>query len=412
MGITINASKVIRSGEATLEDGTVAYTNLDERTGRGIVNSITARVIVEVQKNEDPNLDLAKLVTESINKYRKLYNIENPQYQNIGETPGLFQKLMSINNAFDNYTDDFVDAVLEILSIYDLKVKRINDSNEDLENQYGLRTTSDWDKDASMTGGFRSLSNFIRRYIGTTTFVDTVSGEPITDEFGNQYLDPASQEPLLTTVNFAEAYTGFLKAVSGKTDPIAILQSLYYFGQNNPQTKAVVNRLFNDLGIVWEGQLEKSQIPGQTKNNYLFQAFIKGFENFKVDYLFIHTRKSDNEVFIYDAANRDDANSQIDKWGQAYQELFQKFKENPVALKEILNSLDDLLSYLDESSEELKFETEEEQNAFYQGEARDISKSFKDVLGCTRILYILVLQKIFKKELNYKLVQQIEIKMH
>jgi len=381
MGITINASKVIRSGEATLEDGTVAYTNLDERTGRGIVNSITARVIVEVQKNEDPNLDLAKLVTESINKYRKLYNIENPQYQNIGETPGLFQKLMSINNAFDNYTDDFVDAVLEILSIYDLKVKRINDSNEDLENQYGLRTTSDWDKDASMTGGFRSLSNFIRRYIGTTTFVDTVSGEPITDEFGNQYLDPASQEPLLTTVNFAEAYTGFLKAVSGKTDPIAILQSLYYFGQNNPQTKAVVNRLFNDLGIVWEGQLEKSQIPGQTKNNYLFQAFIKGFENFKVDYLFIHTRKSDNEVFIYDAANRDDANSQIDKWGQAYQELFQKFKENPVALKEILNSLDDLLSYLDESSEELKFETEEEQNAFYQGEARDISKSFKDVLG-------------------------------
>ena len=71
MGITIDASKVIRSGEATLEDGTVAYTNLDERTGRGIVNSITARVIVEVQKNEDPNLDLAKLVTESINKYRK-----------------------------------------------------------------------------------------------------------------------------------------------------------------------------------------------------------------------------------------------------------------------------------------------------------------------------------------------------
>ena len=63
---------------------------------------------------------------------------------------------------------------------------------------------------------------------------------------------------------------------------------MYLFSIDNPQTSAVVQRLFNDLGIVWEGQLENGELPGTTLRNDLFQAMLKGFENFKVDYLFIH----------------------------------------------------------------------------------------------------------------------------
>ena len=72
----------------------------------------------------------------------------------------------------------------------------------------------------------------------------------------------------------------------------------------------------DDVGLVWEGQLEEGIIPDNLKDPSLFQAIIKGFSNFKVDYLFIHRRTSDNQVFTYNAANRDDAHTQIEKYGK------------------------------------------------------------------------------------------------
>jgi hypothetical protein len=104
-----------------------------------------------------------------------------------------------------------------VLALYDIKLETAEDENGMFEEAFGLRTTSDWDKDASMTGGFRSLPSFLRKYIGTTVFVDEVNGKPKTDMFGNLHLPVSDigtqkQENVLTTVDFGVAYSGFLKA--------------------------------------------------------------------------------------------------------------------------------------------------------------------------------------------------------
>ena len=81
-------------------------------------------------------------------------------------------------------------------------------------------------------------------------------------------------------ISILTVYSSFLKASSGTSDPIRMLQKLYIFAQNKPQTKAVQERFFNDLGIQWDGQLEYGELPIRSKNSFLFQAVLKGFENF------------------------------------------------------------------------------------------------------------------------------------
>ena len=53
--------------------------------------------------------------------------------------------------------------------------------NDVFENDLGLRSTDQWDKDASMVGGVTALPMKLRLYIATTVFEDT-------DYFGNQFL--------------------------------------------------------------------------------------------------------------------------------------------------------------------------------------------------------------------------------
>ena len=214
-----------------------------------------------------------------------------------------------------------------------------------------------------MTGGFRSLPSFIRKYIGTTTVTET-------DAFGNDYLNPKTGERIIVPVDFGVAYSGFLKASANQTDPIRILQQLYLFGVNNPQTRAVVERLFNDLGLTWEGQIKEGILPGTTKKNDLFQAILNGFENAKVDYLFIHrvlgAGKDDpkaNTVITYDAANRDDAHDQIAKWADAYKSLRKRFDLDPGLKDTLVKKLALFMKYLpsqDDSSSELSKITDKE----------------------------------------------------
>jgi len=391
LGITVDASKVLRTKKIILPNGKEEFEYLDGKIGRQVISQISARVIMEQLKSEDPNFDIVESVKESLNLYKELYNINNPQYQSIQDF-GVYENLQALNRAFNEYGKDIVDGVLEELELYEIKLQTTEDEDGEFEMAFGLRTTEQYDKDASMTGGFRSLPSFLRKYIGTTTLVQekfitdskgNVVGEPIPDQFGNIYLPDQEdadgniiKEKIVVPVDFGVAYSGFLKAASGLSDPVKILQELYLFGQTNPQTKAVVTRLLNDLGITWEGQLEKGIIPESTNNNSLFQAVLKGFENFKVDYLFIHRRTKDNEIITYNAALRDDANTQIEKWADTYRTLRKNFKDNPELLKGVIKDMDALLKSLN-NKKKIKEKTDESLIDL----SKDISESLQKSLG-------------------------------
>ena len=347
-GISVNANKIIPVDRIESESG-FGYRTLDNRITRNLVSAISARVINKELENKEGKFDLKQAVNESFIRFKLLYSTKREAYRYLA--PQYREDLRDIEAAFEEFGDFIKDAVYEELKFYGIKSSNKQDDNDTVTDQVGdrLSTTDQFDKDASMVGGFSSLPDFIRKYIGTTVLTGA-------DLFGNEYLidqeldaegNPieGTGEKLMMTVDFAQAYNGLLKAVKNINDPVAILQQLYIFGSKNIQTKAVVERLFDDLGITWE-ELQEGTLPdGGVKNPLLFQAFIKGFENFKVDYLFIHRDTSDG-VITYTAANRDDAHSQVDRWGQAYVSKLKDLRAKPEIVEYLTNDVDGLLTEL------------------------------------------------------------------
>ena len=362
-GATIDASKLIRYKKEVLENGKELYKNLPNKQSVGIISSIAARVVDLEMKNESADFDIKDAVKKSIELYKELYNPDNAQYRNLS-----IQQLLDVGNiyeAFTNYDKDILESVVDTLAIYDIKLEVIEELDEENEVEYGLRTTEQYGKDASQIGGARSLSSFLRKYIASTTLSEK-------DEFGNEYL--SNGERLIVPVDFSVAYSGFLKAAAGTTDPVRILQKLYIFSQNNPQTRAIVERLYGDLNLVWEDQLEDGIIPAETSNNLLFQSMLKGFENFKIDYLFLHTNTKDGSVVGYSAANRDDAHTQIERWETEYKHRRRLYLADPKLKEEASDELARLLEFIN---------TDQPINKMTNVKLAEVSKNVSEALAKT-----------------------------
>jgi hypothetical protein len=159
-----------------------------------------------------------------------------------------------------------------------------------------------------MNGGFSSLPTYIRGYLATIT-------KEQTDVFGNTELTEG--EPLIVPIDVYSVYNGILKSVKSLEDPLEILQAMYLFSQDNPNTKGVVKKMFEDIGIPYGVDVSQMTLPANIKDPLLFNQITKAFTNFRVEWLFQQMDESGN-VITYSAAERDDIHTQIDLWGQAY----------------------------------------------------------------------------------------------
>jgi hypothetical protein len=307
-GVTIEANALIPYEEFTINEKK-EYAYLDPDSANAMIRSMAAIYLKREEKNTDPNKTRKQLLSEVIEDFKNLYDISSEA--NINLTPKQIRVMLEYDDAFQNYETEITNSVVNFLKLADISFEEQIYVAEEQEEEEGLRSVDDWDKDASLIGGFSSLSAKLRRYIMTTTVEER-------DMFDHEELKPG--EKLIVPVDFNEAYNGMLKAVKSTTDPNKILQQLYLFGQNNPQTNAVVTKIFNDLGIT-EENIENNEWESGVKEPLFFNALIKGLENFRVDYLFIH-RNVDGRIITYSAANRDDANSQIDRWAQAFLTIF------------------------------------------------------------------------------------------
>ena len=180
---------------------------------------------------------------------------------------------------------------------------------------------------------------YLRLYIASTT-------TSAKDYFGNTLLK--ENEKIIVGVNFREAYNGLLKAVKNIQDPLLMLRSMYFFGQDNAQAGAVVSRILKDVGITEIELLQGAAFPVQLNNPELLQALLAGFQNFRVDYIFNET-DSKGKIRIYSAAQRDDANSQLQKWNQAYIGKRKQF-DDPKVKKQIARLLNSLNSSLKDTN--------------------------------------------------------------
>ena len=340
-GVTLEANALLPYDTEQNANNKVGYYFLDSAIAEPLVSSIAAMYIQEVQKVRDPNVKRGDILENVINDFAALYDEETEANQKLSDEQKKF--LPQISEVFYNFSDELKSEVYKVLNIITKQTQEEEYNNEYFEEEVGLRNVEQYNMDASMIGGYGSLSEGLRSYLATTTIEET-------DYFGNKELKPGVK--LIVPINFVSAYNGLLKAVKNIEDPKKMLQNMYFFGLDNPQTGAVVTRLLQDFGISEETLLESGPLPTEIKNAALFTSVVKGFTTFRVDYLFVQ-RDNAGAVLIYSAAQRDDINSQLESWSQAWGQAEKKIKSDIKVKNETVRTLEDFASYLKPSDTKL-----------------------------------------------------------
>jgi len=283
------------------------------------------------QKNR--NIPTKDLLNEAIADVTAMYDPMRPFYtdeENGIDYLTVAPKLKRLHDALIRYETDIKKSVIEYLNLFNVQYDQERYNEQVFEDDFGLRTTEQWDKDVSMIGGFTSLSIAIRKFIATTSVAEA-------DEFGNEVVDPEvpenQQETLIQAVDYVAAYNGLLKAVKNTKNPMQILQKMHWFGEGNPETNAVVNRIFTEIGVT-RNDIEAGRLP-KIKNELFFQSILKGFNQFRVDYIFVHTDLK-GRVHLYAANNRDDSYAQLEIWSQAFDIKKDEYERDSKKKKQIV----------------------------------------------------------------------------
>ena len=339
-GLQVNSSK--------------GYLYLDSNISNNLVSSMAASYVARKNTNTDSEITNQDIFEDVLEDFTWLYNKTNPinsKYNSSAEPSNVaaIEQLDRIHDALSfNATEDITKSpiyksVFDVLELIDVQQKIKDDNIDQYENTEGLRNVTQFGKEAYMSGGLASLPTYLRQYLSTITM-------PYTDAFGNTQLE--SGEKLIVPINSYKTYNGIIKSVKNETSPLVILQRMYIFSLNNSNTKAAVERIFNDIGLDYHSisDISELQLPQQIKNPTLFNQITKGFTNYKVDWLFLQ-QDNTNEVISFSAAERDDTHTQNELWSQAYTTKSLNWKINPKTKDKALESLDAINDALTERKE-------------------------------------------------------------
>lgn len=312
-GISIEANALVPYDKIEVQNK-VGFKYLDVDNAASLVASMASVYIDRARKNPySKNFKNKEEILQSVIKdFQDLYDINSESYKD--KSFEQVQVLRQYDTALRKFQDEVIEGVSTYLDIADIAIDERYFIYEEEEDQKGLRGQDDWAKENSEVGGWGSLTQKMRMYIMTTSYTQE-------DIFGNSEL--LTGEKLIVPVDFGKVYNGFMKALKNTTDDATILKKMYIFGKSNPQTGAVVNRMFNDIGITQEN-IDNDDLFSNVKDPSFQVEVIKAFKNFKVSYIFVHRDKNGN-VESYSAAKRDDAGAQLDIWKQKYDYLYSNF---------------------------------------------------------------------------------------
>ena len=317
---------------------------LDSVIADPMIASMSAMYLQRVASNNDPLLLRSDILDDLIIDYQLM--LDPSASRNLDKSDEQKRLLEQAYNAISNSQPIIEKSVYAYLNVIDGQVEEEEYNMEYMEQTVGLRNTEQWDTDASMIGGINSSPKEIRAYLASTTIATS-------DFFGNEFLTEIKdadgqliQERLIIPVNFSEVYNGLLKSVKNIDDPKLMLRNMYFFGLQNPETGAVVSRFLSDIEVSEETILKNDPLPLEMKDPFLFNSLTKAFENFRVDYLFIQRENDSGKVLMYSASQRDDINSQVDRWSQAWTQAQKKLISDDAVKNNIVKKLDSLQAAL------------------------------------------------------------------
>ena len=328
-GVTREAFKMI---SIVGEDGNQRFVNqqLADETQR----AIGARTI-DLQE-EEPGVPVEKHIEQAYEEYVALYDSEKEKY-NTDDFAAQRQDLIDIENALIESTDEILQGVAEFLSLYDIKLEFEQELNEEGEEEVGIRNVGNYNKDASMLGGYESAPIEVRKLLATTALTRK-------DFFGNTELSPGV--PIRIPIDPNQGFTAFVKSVDGEKDQLKALQKMVLWSRSNPNAEAIVNRIFQEFGLD-QDSVERGFVPEDMNKPNEFNRLMKAITMMKVEYLITHRFKEAglNQVTHYTAFKRDEASSQINVWSQNYITK-RGLLSSQNARDEVIDKLDILRTYL------------------------------------------------------------------
>lgn len=270
------------------------------------------------------------ILQDAIDDFVFLYSPNNDRFLDL-EAKELKKISKPLQEFHRNLIKSQVDIRKEVKDYLDAFDISFDNSTENFEQQdftaEGIVKAADqWDSEANQIGGFRSLSASIRKFIATTV-VDTV------DQFGVDVVQP---------VDYAKAYNGLLKTIAGTTNVYDILYKMEIFAETNMHTAAVVDNIMQEIGIDKTPQqiLQREFVLNdEIQNAKFFQSIIKGFTQFRIDYIFQKNDPDTGLSTMFAANHKDDANSQTTVWQEHYSTLFRGLSQDKAKRREAVNTL-------------------------------------------------------------------------
>lgn len=318
---TNSALKLIKVGqEETIDEfGNMVLSPkyLTQSQSNKLVGTVVA-VFLRRYQEFDGNLN--DLINQIMDDYANLYDSNSDSYT---ERDDYFEIVDNLDEFHFAYSDpESRQALIENInySLQQLGFKQSEDeqSIEDDVDELGDRQVGNYTIETSSIGGFGSLSKFLRRYIASTTYpiVDD-KGQSIPDQFGNYELIPG--EPLVEAVDSNVVYNGILKALANVNDQVVFVNRLVEYAQGNEQSAHFIQRFISDTGL----KINEDGTFDISKNPTLFQMVVKGFNQYRVDYIFSQKDPKSKVSKIFLANQKDVAQTQFDLWFNSFTTLYQ-----------------------------------------------------------------------------------------
>jgi hypothetical protein len=326
VGISDPAWKIIKVGVTyiTDEDGTEIEIPryLSEQESSKLSSTIAALLHLKIS-NSDVRVKVDDVLDSILDSYGDLYNPQSPRYSDpeFIDSYASYEDYKLANNKLKDlyklFSDrklrkELKDSVQTHLNIMGYKNTLEEDEYDQKRDDIG-KTADEYWKESFSIGGYSSLSKELRQYISTVT-------TPVKDQFGNEYLDPETKEPLIEAVDANTLYNGVLKAVAGNTDERKILSRLKHFAKYNPEASAFYDKFIKDTGLEIT---DEDIIIHNTQAANLYQLVIKGFQQYSVNYLFINKDIKKGVTRVFSANRKDSSKTQFSIWYNAYRTLFE-----------------------------------------------------------------------------------------
>lgn len=293
--------------------------NLDAKTSKQIVQSVASYYSTYRRLQDNQTLTDEKLLDKILDDLKDFHSVNNPIYA--GYSQEQIDKLVNSDESYIYTDEEPRELIKQGAKKYINSINYIEQFEEEIEEEAEQDTgapSTGYDNRAENKGGFSSLPALLRQYISFTSY-------PVLDEFGNEML-LKSGIPVIATVDSLAIYYGLMRSVANITDPIKFFQRMIRFTDNNEQSRRFVEKFLADTGLNVDALMNENRLEA-TKNKALVELVKKGFNKFRIDYVFTEHDIKKAKTTSYHANRKNVENVQFDKWGNSFVQGYAEYSD-------------------------------------------------------------------------------------